>query len=485
MTRLLLAAALVAPSLALAVPLQLTQQGRLFDSAAGPLDGQHSLTLSLHDAPSGGGQLWLETQQVEFDNGYYAVQLGADGANPLSTDIFDGNVWVQLAVDTGPGLERQPVNAVPFAIQAEQAKNVSGGIVDAAEIRVNGLVVIDEDGTFLGEYVDTLAGLSCADGQVAAWSSSASAWSCADAVDADGVAALLAGGPMELAEGTTVGGVALSTLTASDAISAVEGAPVSLASGSTIGGSVIAGISDITWSNLANTPAVLADGQVGWSELQGVPSGFLDGTDDERSDAEIRAAVSGSAIALAGGSSVDGGATVGADLTVNGDLVVDGVVRGGHPWFMAGHTGDWQNCSSGWDNYPNFNATVGGNAGNWFDPSTGRFTAPESGVYLCQTNLYNHRRGVGSAGYYQHFSYSCGNGIGDWCDITQDKSATHDIFGYGGNQGSNGTLNSTNMTSFVYLPEGAWIEPRMYCSGTMSFFYGGHSRFGCALVSAD
>ena len=44
------------------VPLSFQHQGRLFDSAGTALDGPTDLTFRLYDAPSGGTEVWSETQ---------------------------------------------------------------------------------------------------------------------------------------------------------------------------------------------------------------------------------------------------------------------------------------------------------------------------------------------------------------------------------------------------------------------------------------
>ena len=55
LSSLLLALCLVLPSLAHAVPQQLSQQGRLFDSEGTAVSGSHVLTFKLYDAATDGG----------------------------------------------------------------------------------------------------------------------------------------------------------------------------------------------------------------------------------------------------------------------------------------------------------------------------------------------------------------------------------------------------------------------------------------------
>ncbi len=181
MSRSILALVLAAPAAAAAVPLELHHQGRVFDAVGQPIDGAHDLSLSLYDAPSGGTAVWQETQSLVFDVGYFSVPLGADAGNPLDLDLFAGDeMWLGLSVDTGPELSpRVQLRSVPFAFRAGHAAtadvatdalaadhatsadsatsattadsattatNLSGGTVDATEVRIDGTVVIDSSG---------------------------------------------------------------------------------------------------------------------------------------------------------------------------------------------------------------------------------------------------------------------------------------------------------------------------------------------------
>ena len=64
-----------------AVPLQLTQQGRILDNNGAAVTGAHDLTFRIFDAASNGNVYWSETLTVNFTNGYYAAILGADEQN--------------------------------------------------------------------------------------------------------------------------------------------------------------------------------------------------------------------------------------------------------------------------------------------------------------------------------------------------------------------------------------------------------------------
>jgi len=132
-------------SIAVAAPLTFTHQGRLFDAAGDPLTGSHTIAFSLNDAPSGGAVIWSEPHTVQFDDGYYAVVLG--DVTPLNPDDFGSDeVYLGMAVDGAPPLARLQLHSVPWALRADTATNVDGGIVNATEIRVNGNTVIDSSG---------------------------------------------------------------------------------------------------------------------------------------------------------------------------------------------------------------------------------------------------------------------------------------------------------------------------------------------------
>ncbi len=167
---LLLAFAL--PTTALAVPGLLTQQGRLLDSSGLPLDGQHDLELELFDDPAGGASLYSETLTLDFEDGYYTALLGTGGG--LDASAFAGDeAFLQLTVDTSPPLpSRIVVASVPYAFSADTATNVSGGIVDASQIRINGTTILDASSASGG----TLSTLGCAAGEVPLFDGSG--WGC-------------------------------------------------------------------------------------------------------------------------------------------------------------------------------------------------------------------------------------------------------------------------------------------------------------------
>jgi hypothetical protein len=140
------AAAVTAGAAGAAVPPGLTEQGRLFDTAGSPLQGTVSLTFTLWDAPTGGSALWTETQVVPLDAGYFSTQLGA--VTPIPTSLWNGSprhLGIQVGAD--PEMSpRQATESVPYALVAGDAV----GAIHPTTVSVNGQVVIDAGGNWVG-----------------------------------------------------------------------------------------------------------------------------------------------------------------------------------------------------------------------------------------------------------------------------------------------------------------------------------------------
>ncbi len=209
---LLLSALVLLPATAVAVPHSMSHQGRLMDALGVPLDGQHDIAFSLYDAPAGGAEVFAETITTDFTDGYYSIVVN-DG-DAMDLDILDDDLWVELAIDAAPPFpDRLPVRAVPWAMRteladqatqadhattadsatsattADTATNVSGGVVDASEIRINGTTVIDGVG-------GNLASLACSANQVPEYDGSA--WGCTDNNAHDHNASQIVGGTLDI-----------------------------------------------------------------------------------------------------------------------------------------------------------------------------------------------------------------------------------------------------------------------------------------------
>jgi hypothetical protein len=212
-------------STAHAVPAQFTHQGRLLDSDGAPLTDEATIMFRVTDSEVGGTALWEETITTALTNGFYSAVLGADEeGNPLDTDVLSqAPVWLELQLDGEPAMfPRSPINAVPYATMATVAEEVSGGPVDASQIAVDGIPVVNELGEWVGpaptvnwtdiegmpeDFADGIdddtdtdsdsfaaLGTSCLDGDIPVWDSVLTEWVCGlDAVlTADEVDAIVA-----------------------------------------------------------------------------------------------------------------------------------------------------------------------------------------------------------------------------------------------------------------------------------------------------
>ena len=136
-------------STAQAVPMQLSQQGRLVDSSGVAASGNHNLTFRLYNASTGGTLLWNETVSSNFTNGYYSVVLGSDTINnPLEDSVLEsGDLYVEIEIDgDGPLTPRSAVTSTPFARVAGKAQSADwGGLtsvpsgLDTADSRISAL----------------------------------------------------------------------------------------------------------------------------------------------------------------------------------------------------------------------------------------------------------------------------------------------------------------------------------------------------------
>ena len=141
-----------------AVPLQLTQQGRLLDGSGASVTGVHTLTFRVYTDVTGGSVLWSESLSVQF-NGYYATVLGTDTQNnALDSDtLLNYPIYLEVQLDANtPMSPRQAINSAPYAQIAGIAESVEGGSVDADNVSIQGSPVIDNNGTWVGQPITPL-----------------------------------------------------------------------------------------------------------------------------------------------------------------------------------------------------------------------------------------------------------------------------------------------------------------------------------------
>lgn len=145
---------LAAPSFAATdgAPTNLHYQTRLTTSGGTPVH-QNGLaaTFRLYDSEQGGAPLWEEVRNVDVQNGLVSVELGT--TSPLTAGLFTTSASLWLGITFGGDAEMVPrlaMSSVPYALRAESARSVTGDI-DAEELSVNGTLVIDGSGQWVGD----------------------------------------------------------------------------------------------------------------------------------------------------------------------------------------------------------------------------------------------------------------------------------------------------------------------------------------------
>ena len=112
---------------AFALPQQLSQQGRLMDITGAAVSGSQDLTFRLYADLQFGFPLWEETITTQFNNGYYAVVLGADAAaNPITDSVLsEPSLYLEIQIGSSQPLHpRQQIHAAPYARMANTAMTV-------------------------------------------------------------------------------------------------------------------------------------------------------------------------------------------------------------------------------------------------------------------------------------------------------------------------------------------------------------------------
>ena len=113
-----------------AIPQLINFQGILKDGSGNPVaNGSYSVTFTIYDAPTGGTNLWTETQSVTTSGGLFAVLLGS--SNPVPDAIFQGSErWLGIAVSPDPELTpRQKLVSVGYAYRVSSVDSASGGTI--------------------------------------------------------------------------------------------------------------------------------------------------------------------------------------------------------------------------------------------------------------------------------------------------------------------------------------------------------------------
>ncbi|MDH5670665.1 MAG: hypothetical protein OEZ06_00855 [Myxococcales bacterium] len=110
-------------------------QGFLTDTDGVPIDGAHRLTFGLHDAATGGGQLYTEDYaSIDVVGGHFTVYLGSESALDLSSFRDNQSVWLEITIDGTEVISpRTELGSVPYAAYAQYCGNswIAGGAESA------------------------------------------------------------------------------------------------------------------------------------------------------------------------------------------------------------------------------------------------------------------------------------------------------------------------------------------------------------------
>ncbi|MFO0762790.1 MAG: hypothetical protein U0359_40510 [Byssovorax sp.] len=145
---------LVAAGASAGVPGTLIQQGRLYDANDAPINATEPVTFAIFTSVNGLTQVWSETQQVTFDDGYFSVELAS--VTPFSAGVFDGSErYLEITVGNGSPLSpRAPIGSVPYAMVAGDVN----GDIHPTSVSIGAMEVIDATGNWVGPAISGATG---------------------------------------------------------------------------------------------------------------------------------------------------------------------------------------------------------------------------------------------------------------------------------------------------------------------------------------
>ena len=114
--------------------------GTVKDLNGNPLTGVVGITFAFYSEQTGGGALWLETQNVTADsNGRYTALLGSTVPEGLPADLFTSEQarWVGVQVSGQVEQPRVLLVSAPYALKAGDAETI-GGLPPSAFVLANG-----------------------------------------------------------------------------------------------------------------------------------------------------------------------------------------------------------------------------------------------------------------------------------------------------------------------------------------------------------
>lgn len=167
----------------------------------------------------------------------------------------------------------------------------------------------------------------------------------------------------------------------------------------------------------------------------------------------------------------DAGITIGSNLVYTSGYLT----APNNPYFIAGQANAaWEACgAAGWVELP-YNTVGAGNGGGWYSTSTGRFTAPVSGLYLLTATSYVYPAASGMS--YIHYDIAVNGSIAGGGRV----ASSYQILGLSGGEGTYGT--NLRVTRLLYMTAGQYASVYNYCSGAGNYRYGDYSYFAGILL---
>ncbi len=127
-------------------------QGRLTNGGGTPLNAPTSTTFKIYDAATNPSTLlWTETRTVNVVGGLFTTDLGTIVPFPANLFSSGSDRWLGLTVAGDPEMApRMKLATVPRASFATHASDVTGEAINPSALSINGLVVIDGTGHWVG-----------------------------------------------------------------------------------------------------------------------------------------------------------------------------------------------------------------------------------------------------------------------------------------------------------------------------------------------
>ncbi|MBC8384237.1 MAG: hypothetical protein H8E57_01810 [Candidatus Cloacimonetes bacterium] len=128
------------------VPQTINFQAAVEDANGMPVNDSRVIEFRIYDSLSGGTELWNELHyNVQITDGIFAEELG--GTTPFSEYLFDNSeLYITFVMGGEEMSPRQKLNAVPYAIEAQNAQNASNAdyaMYSDETMSISGLIASD------------------------------------------------------------------------------------------------------------------------------------------------------------------------------------------------------------------------------------------------------------------------------------------------------------------------------------------------------